>query len=227
MALILAGLYLVVSLTLHRVLPGASFRAVTWADAGLFVGLVLAVNPLKHRIQTFVDRVLYGGWYDYQWDDIDLPMAIEDLVLAFENRQDLPVLFTASGDDPGDSISDKVRTALYRIVQESLHNAWKYAQAEEIEVRLDFRPDRVCLAIRDDGVGFEAPAHLGGHMGQGRLGLVGMRERAMEVGGSFEIASVPGQGTRIRVEIPLSARPSKGRLFADRVAVGLPGERRY
>jgi signal transduction histidine kinase len=60
------------------------------------------------------------------------------------------------------------------------------------------------LEVRDDGIGFDVPAHLGGYVGRGRLGLVSMRERAEEVGGTFEIESEPGGGTRIVVYVPLS-----------------------
>jgi len=118
----------------------------------------------------------------------------------------LPILFQVHGDDPGDSMPDEVRTAVYRILQESLSNAWKYAQAEQVEVTLDLREDRLCLEVRDDGVGFEVEAHLGGYVGKGRLGLVSMRERAEEVGGTCEIESEPGQGTRVSVRIPYASR---------------------
>jgi len=137
------------------------------------------------------------------WDDTDLPLALEDYALTFEDRQGLPVLFHACGEDPGESMSDEVRTAVYRIFQESLNNAWKYASAEQVEATLDLREDRLRLEVRDDGVGFEVPAHLGGYVGKGRLGLVSMRERAGEVGGTCEIESQPDQGTRIIVDVPL------------------------
>jgi len=100
---------------------------------------------------------------------------------------------------------DEVRTAVYRIFQESLNNAWKHSRAEQVEAILDLRPDRVCLEVWDDGVGFEVPAHLGGHAGQGRLGLASMRERVEEVGGTWDIESKLGLGTRILVEVPLAA----------------------
>ena len=139
------------------------------------------------------------------WDDTDLPTALEDYALTFEDKQGLPVLFQVRGDDPGALMVDEVRTAVYRIFQESLNNAWKYAQAEQVEAILDLQPNGVCLEVRDDGVGFEVPAHLGGYVGKGRLGLVSMRERAEEVGGSCKIESESGEGTRVSVRIPLSS----------------------
>jgi signal transduction histidine kinase len=140
------------------------------------------------------------------WDGTDLAAALEDYALNVEDRQGLPVLFQVRGNDPGDLMADEIRTAIYRIFQESLNNAWKYARAQQVEVALDLRSDRVCLEVRDDGVGFEVPAHLGGYVGKGRLGLVSMRERAEEVGGTCEIESEPGQGTRVSVRIPFGSR---------------------
>jgi signal transduction histidine kinase len=139
------------------------------------------------------------------WDDTDLPTALEDYALNFEDRQGVPVVFRTCGDDPGDLMPDEVRTAVYRILQESLSNTWKHAEAEQVEVTLDLQAGRLCLEVRDDGNGFEVPAHLGGYVGSGKLGLVSMRERAEEVGGTCGIESEPGQGTRVLVEIPFSS----------------------
>jgi signal transduction histidine kinase len=138
------------------------------------------------------------------WDDTDLPTALEDYALNFEDRRGLPVFFQAHGDDPGNMMPDEVRTAVYRICQEGLNNAWKYAGAEQVEVTLDLQDGHLRLEVCDDGVGFEVPAHLGGYVSKGKLGLVSMRERAEEVGGTCEIESEQGQGTRIVVEVPLS-----------------------
>jgi signal transduction histidine kinase len=139
------------------------------------------------------------------WEDTDLRTELEDYALAFEDREGLPVHLQASGDDPGASVPDGLRTAVYRIFQESLTNVWKHARAQQIEARLDLRPDRVCLEVNDDGVGFEVLPHLGKYVGKGHLGLVSMRERAEEVGGTCTVESEPGKGTRVRVEIPLTA----------------------
>jgi signal transduction histidine kinase len=105
------------------------------------------------------------------------------------------VVFEKNGDGDGRSVPEEVGLVLYRILQESLNNAKKHARAEEVEIAPDLQPDRVILEVRDDGVGFEVPAHLG---------LIGMWERAAQVGGSFDVESQPGQGTRVLVGIPLS-----------------------
>lgn len=93
-----------------------------------------------------------------------------------------------------------IEQALYRIAQEALNNVLKHAGARQVDVSLDLEPERTVMTIQDDGKGFDlrAASH-----GSGRhLGLVSMRERATELGGTLEIASAPGAGTRITVTVP-------------------------
>ncbi len=133
----------------------------------------------------------------------DLEQALEEYAASFRRRRGLPVVFHVSGDSV--SVPEEVRVALFRICQEGLNNAWKHAQAERVAVRLDLQQHQVRLEIEDDGVGFEMPDHLGFLIDQQHLGLVGMRERAEGVGGSFEFKSEPGQGTWLSVKVPLAA----------------------
>ncbi len=95
---------------------------------------------------------------------------------------------------------------LFRICQEALTNAAKHAQASEVRIRLAVTRSQVSLEIRDNGGGFVVPADWVELARQGHLGLVGMRERAEAVGGSMEISSQPGQGTRIQVVVPLEGQ---------------------
>ena len=77
--------------------------------------------------------------------------------------------------------------------------------ASQVEASLDVQHDRVRLEVHDDGVGFEVPAHLGGWIDANRLGLLGMRARAEEVGGRLRVTSQPGQGTHVLLDVPLPA----------------------
>jgi signal transduction histidine kinase len=86
---------------------------------------------------------------------------------------------------------------LYRLAQEALNNVLKHAHARHVGVELEVTTDRAILEVADDGVGFE-PALRGGH----GFGLAGMRERAAKLGGTLQVASAPGAGTRVRVEVP-------------------------
>ncbi|MEP7358176.1 MAG: GAF domain-containing protein [Anaerolineales bacterium] len=91
--------------------------------------------------------------------------------------------------------------ALYRIVQEALNNVIKHARASRVTVRLAQPDGQVCLTIADDGLGFD-PAAAPAPGRDGGLGLVGIRERVDHLGGTFNIESAPGQGTRVAVVLP-------------------------
>ncbi len=97
-----------------------------------------------------------------------------------------------------------IETALYRIAQEALINAVKYARAAHIDIRLESNGAGVRLSVRDDGVGFD-PRRLPATAEPGRagLGLFGMRERATLLHGTLEIHSQPAHGTEITVQLPL------------------------
>ena len=88
--------------------------------------------------------------------------------------------------------------ALFRILQEALGNAAKYAAAKQITVRLARSERSVSLSVSDDGVGFDASRLATG----GGLGLVMMRERATQLNGEFSFESAPGRGTTIVVVVP-------------------------
>jgi PAS domain S-box-containing protein len=91
----------------------------------------------------------------------------------------------------------RVKQELYRIAQEAMHNTVKHARASHIDLRLEQTADGVLLEVRDDGAGFDPTASYPGH-----LGLHSMLERVANLGGTFEIESAPGAGTRVRVCIP-------------------------
>jgi len=104
-------------------------------------------------------------------------------------------------DEPGAPI--EVKHALYRIAQEALRNTVRHASAQHVDVRLEARPTKVVMEIADDGIGFDPEGPFPGH-----LGLRSMRERALAVGGSLEVTSSLGQGTRIVVTVPSAPSPS-------------------
>jgi signal transduction histidine kinase len=95
------------------------------------------------------------------------------------------------------------RVALYRIFQESLTNVLKHARATRVRIRLQKSPDQIALEIQDNGVGFEIPRDWLEMARAGHLGLVGMRERAEAIGGSFSIQSGLKSGTTIQVVLPI------------------------
>jgi signal transduction histidine kinase/YHS domain-containing protein len=102
-------------------------------------------------------------------------------------------------------ISELQELALFRIAQEAIHNAEIHGHPSQIALTLEFLPYQVSLSIRDDGTGFRVPRSLEVFEQHGRYGLIEMRERARELNGSLEMKSRPGQGTVVRVTLPLEA----------------------
>jgi len=90
---------------------------------------------------------------------------------------------------------------LFRIVQEALRNVCKHAEATRIDAALEFSPGLVRMAVRDNGKGFDLPSRLENLPGAGKLGLVGMEERAKLLGGSLRVESSLGEGTTVSVEV--------------------------
>jgi signal transduction histidine kinase len=121
---------------------------------------------------------------------------------AFGRSRGIPI--ACEVDDSVAELSPGTALALYRIGQEALGNAAKHAAPTRVEVRLLRIGGDVVLTVADDGRGFE-PGR-----GEGRgLGLVNMRERARQLGGTFELDSQPGRGTTVRVALPFRSREAK------------------
>jgi signal transduction histidine kinase len=136
------------------------------------------------------------------------PPVLDDLGLAgalAALARDLPCVATSLALDDVD-LPDHVEIALYRIAQEALQNVVKHAAAERVTVRLCADPDRVQLAVTDDGIGF-TPSSAGRPPARndGRFGLASVQERAELIGGAVRVASRPGGGTTVAVTAPLSA----------------------
>jgi signal transduction histidine kinase len=101
------------------------------------------------------------------------------------------------------ALAPRLENHLLGIGTEAMTNAVKHGRADAIHVELDFRPAEVALRIRDNGTGFDPRHQL--EQPSGCFGLIGMRERAREVGGQIRIVSEPGRGTEIFVAAPCGA----------------------
>lgn len=124
--------------------------------------------------------------------------SLEDAVSALlRNFQQTSGITPATEIECPENFEDPGRTALYRILQESLTNIVKHAEAQAVTVVLGRHSNRLVLTVEDDGKGFQTQLTSTG------FGLQGMRERAEAVGGQFDLVSQPGQGSRIEVSFPL------------------------
>lgn len=141
-------------------------------------------------------------------DDLGLAPALERLVTQWSEQSATPASFISVGLD-GERLAPPIETAIYRVVQEALTNAGKYAAAHTISVVIQRHRDQVQAIIEDDGRGFAADAPAQDD-GRPRLGLLGMQERVAQLGGDFAIDSAPGSGTTISARIPLRRRGARG-----------------
>jgi signal transduction histidine kinase len=119
---------------------------------------------------------------------------------SFRRRCDISLALELSGDLK--ALTPSQRIALMRIVQESLSNIREHSCAREVRVAVSGGRDRLIAEIVDDGCGFDVAETLLDAGRRGRLGLVGVSERARLLGGTCEIHSRPGGPTRVAVELP-------------------------
>jgi signal transduction histidine kinase len=130
-------------------------------------------------------------------DDFGLVAALERLTEAFAEQTGIRVDFhSALGEK---RLPGEVETALYRVVQESLTNIVKHANARSVSISVARRDSAVAAVIEDDGAGFDQRA-----VREGGVGLLGMRERLALLDGRVEIESRPGAGTTLVAEVPLA-----------------------
>ena len=125
-----------------------------------------------------------------------LPAALSAYCEEFSNVRGLPV--SCETNESVKELSPGAALCLYRIAQEALGNAAKYSEAKRVEVQLSRSDGRVLLSVSDDGVGCD-PNRIGK---SGGLGLINMRERVLQLDGTFEFQSQPGYGTRVTVTVP-------------------------
>ena len=102
------------------------------------------------------------------------------------------------------SLDTKTEGTLFNIIQESINNSLKYAQAAHIWVRLKQTPTTLEVTVQDDGRGFDLQKVLESYDKRGSFGLLNIEERAKLIGGTSELISAPGHGTTVRVNVPLT-----------------------
>jgi signal transduction histidine kinase len=138
--------------------------------------------------------------------------ALGQELAADETTEDSAVFRVAVGGTPR-NLHPILRDEVYRIAGEALRNAFRHAQARQIEVEIHYDERQLRLRVRDDGKGMDAES-LGEHPRAGHFGLHGMRERAKIVGGQLDVWSERDSGTEVELIIPASkayATPSATR----------------
>jgi len=134
-------------------------------------------------------------------DDLGLIPALRKYVHDFEEKYRIMTEFKVTGQET--RLSSAMEVAIYRFVQEAFTNIHKHAEATFARLEVEFRPNEVELTVTDNGVGFHPERAESRPSGSDRFGLVGMRERVELLEGEFSIESARGQGTRVKMRVPL------------------------
>jgi two-component system, NarL family, sensor histidine kinase DegS len=155
---------------------------------------VKALEGLRATAQGLRPRII---------DDLGLVAALE--WIAEELEHDQKVAISVETKDMDRKLSSETQILLFRIAQEALNNIRKHAHASKVTINLEGGEDYVEMTVTDDGQGFKAPDRIEGMVSAGRLGLMGMHERARLLNGTLHIKSAPGKGTAITVRLPWPA----------------------
>ena len=137
-------------------------------------------------------------------DDLGLGPALQWLAEDFTRRTGSPCEIW--GENVENDLPDAVKTCVYRVVQEALHNCETHAAATRVKLSLSRSAKQLTVRIDDDGRGFGTEA--GGASGKG-LGIIGMRERAALLGGTLDLSSSPGRGCRVTLCVPICCDDTK------------------
>jgi len=144
------------------------------------------------------------------------PPALDELGLNHALRQSLEDLkgdgivcqFTEVGTPV--RLPSSVEIAVYRLVQEALTNVRKHANANKVNLRLQFQADRLLVEVHDNGSGFDLSQTLGSAVSVGHVGLLGMKQRVETLGGDIKIKTRKGTGTTISLSLPLQSPIEEG-----------------
>jgi len=125
---------------------------------------------------------------------------VADLCTHFQEATGIPVKVEI-GASPGEELSPEISIALFRIIQETLANVYKHAEATHASLSLNFDSESATLVIEDDGKGFDVDARPAPGIEHGR-GLPNIEERVHELGATLTLESAPGAGTRLEAVFP-------------------------
>jgi signal transduction histidine kinase len=133
-------------------------------------------------------------------DELGLVAAVQTMLRGMDETRGIKTDLVVLGKES--RLSGELELALFRVIQEALNNVKQHSEARSVRVQIDFGAKSVKAAVSDDGKGFESPKQLGDLASAGRLGLIGMEERAGMLGGRVRLESKPNAGTSVMVEIP-------------------------
>jgi signal transduction histidine kinase len=130
---------------------------------------------------------------------LGLGPALQWQTREYSRHNGIPATVEIDGDL--NNLSEDARTCVYRVVQESLTNCARHAQAKNVRISVHGGKSDIAVTIQDDGVGFDS----GSAISRG-IGLIGMEERVRELGGNVAVMSQPNKGTIVELALPLGER---------------------
>lgn len=133
-------------------------------------------------------------------DDLGLLPTLEELITDMNRQDGLHVEFRVKGEER--RLSSEMELTLFRIAQEALNNVRKHAEASHVVTTVELTDSAVKMTVEDNGKGFNPPTLTDHPAAAGKLGLIGMHERARLLGGSLYVKSQPGEGTKVVVNVP-------------------------
>lgn len=133
-------------------------------------------------------------------DDLGLAPAIKRYITDYKDQHGLQIEFLFFGQER--RLDSTIEVALFRIIQESISNIKKHAQAKSAVVKMESLRDKVSIHIKDDGKGFDLEKVTADKCREG-YGLIGMKERVQLLEGEMAITTAPGQGTSINISVPV------------------------
>jgi PAS domain S-box-containing protein len=134
-------------------------------------------------------------------DDFGLIPALRSLAKSLEDHKGIKTDLTIIGCEK--RLLPEVELTIFRIVQEVLNNIEKHARGSEAQVTIEFTPEKIKLTISDNGQGFDLSGRLDDLPRSGKLGLIGIKERARLLGGTLDIKSIRDKGTTLTVDVPI------------------------
>jgi signal transduction histidine kinase len=178
---------------------GTALQLATRNDGELRRVLVSA-STLTERVSTEISRSI-RDLRPTLLDDLGLLEALEFYADTRLRPLSIQVTFETAGTER--RLPHELEMALFRVAQEAMSNIARHAEAENVSLTLEFQREVVAIDIEDDGQGFDVEATLARGKDGSPFGLMGMRERVDLLDGTLVVESRPGEGTSVRVRVPV------------------------
>jgi signal transduction histidine kinase len=161
------------------------------------------LDTARNQVRATVDEARRAVWNLRQRETAspEICHLLEQMAHQVGHASKVPVRFKTFGSPV--HLDQSVEYVLLMVAREAVSNAVHHAQPREVRIEVKYEAEKVRMQVQDDGNGFDVEEILaipGAH-----FGIIGMRERIEHVGGSFEIVSGPGKGTRLTMEVPARA----------------------